>query len=243
MKIAVIGNDRRFSQLSQLLFRLGHDTGCRPEEAQLTVTAWPPHEKPGNGITVSCGPQYAPEGVIDLLKDEEYQWDVAYMTAEGAMAAAMASDTCALRGAECLIIGWGRIGRALTEMLRGVGSRVTVLTRRADAHREIEECGARAAYTADAAANLPGKKFVFSTPPAMVLDQNALLYADHDAALIDLASPPYGIDLQAAQRLELKVWREPGLPGRYCPGDAAGAMYRALVRAGVFTGSGGENNG
>lgn len=242
MKIAVVGNDMRFLQLSQLLARLGHDTGCRPEDAQLTVTAWPPHEKLGIGTAVSCGPQSAPEGVIDLLKDEDYQRDIAYMTAEGAIAAAMTSDNCALRGAECLVVGWGRIGRALTEMLRGLGARVTVLTRRADAHPEIEGSGARAAFTADAAAQLPGKKFVFSTPPAMVLDQNALIHADKGAALIDLASPPYGVDIQAAERLELHAWREPGLPGRYCPKDAAVAIYRALVRAGALTESGGGGN-
>lgn len=243
MKIAVMGNDRRFLQLLRLLSRLGHDTACQPKDAQLTVTVWPPHEKPGSGVTVSCGPQYAPEDVIDLLKDEYYQKDIAYMTAEGAIAAAIAEENCALTGAQCLVIGWGRIGRALTEMLRGLGAGVTVLTRRAEAYREIEESGAGAAYTADVAVQLPGKKFVFSTPPAMVLDQNALIHADKDAVLIDLASPPYGVDIQAAERLELRAWREHGLPGRYCPKDAAWAIYRALVRAGVLSELGGENHG
>lgn len=243
MKIAVIGNDRRFLQLSQLLYQLGYDTGCRTEDAQLTVTAWPPSEKLGNGRIASCGPQYAPEGVIDLLKDEDYQRDIACMTAEGAISAAMTSDNCALRGTECLVVGWGRIGRALTEMLIGLGANVTVLTRRADAQREIEASGAHAAFTADAAAQLPGKKFVFSTPPAMVLDQSALIHADRGAVLIDLASPPYGVDIQAAERLELRAWREPGLPGRYCPKNAAAAIYRALVRSGALAESGGGFDG
>ena len=124
MKIAVIGNDRRFLQLSQLLYQLGYDTGCRTEDAQLTVTSWPPSEKLGNGRIASCGPQYAPEGVIDLLKDEDYQRDIACMTAEGAISAAMTSDNCALRGAECMVVGWGRIGRALGRMAAAMGMKV-----------------------------------------------------------------------------------------------------------------------
>lgn len=238
MKIAVVGNDGRFDRLKRLLERQGHETDCRPGDAQLTVTVWPPREDPGNGRVVSCGPLMAPEGVTDLLKDEEYQCDIAYMTAEGAIAAAMAADGRALRGAECLVIGWGRIGRALTEMLGGLGALVTVLTRRADAKREIESCGAQAGFTAEAAVRLRGKKFVFSTPPAMVLDHKALICADKDSVIVDLASPPYGVDMQAAERLGLRAWREPGLPGRYCPEDAAMAIYCALDRAGVLTESG-----
>ena len=36
----------------------------------------------------------------------------------------------------------------------------------------------------------------------------------------------------AAQSLGLQAWREPKLPGRYCPYSAALAMLRALRRAG-----------
>jgi len=50
--------------------------------------------------------------------------------------------------------------------------------------------------------------------------------------LIDLASPPYGIDLRAAWNRGLRAWREPGLPGRYCPQSAAEAILNALDRIG-----------
>jgi hypothetical protein len=44
---------------------------------------------------------------------------------------------------------------------------------------------------------------------------------------------PYGIDLRAAWALGIRAWREPGLPGRYCPRSAAAALYRAILRGGV----------
>ena len=41
-----------------------------------------------------------------------------------------------------------------------------------------------------------------------------------------------GVDLEAAQALNLRAWREPKLPGRYCPYSAARALMRAIFRAG-----------
>ena len=51
--------------------------------------------------------------------------------------------------------------------------------------------------------------------------------------MIDLASPPYGVDLRAAWRMGLRAWREPGLPGRHCPESAAEALLHAMERGEV----------
>ena len=67
-------------------------------------------------------------------------------------------------------------------------------------------------------------------PQAQVLDEAALAAVDAGAELIDLASPPYGFDVDAARALGLNAWREPGLPGRYCPLSAARVLYGAVIR-------------
>ena len=77
---------------------------------------------------------------------------------------------------------------------------------------------------------LPGRRLIFSTPPAQVLDEAALTAVDAGAELIDLASPPYGFDVERAKALGLNAWREPGLPGRYCPLSAARVLYGAVIR-------------
>ena len=53
----------------------------------------------------------------------------------------------------------------------------------------------------------------------------------NDAMIIDLSSAPYGVDLDAAREMSLRAWREPKLPGRYCPFSAARALLRAIIRA------------
>ena len=202
-------------------------------DADITVTKWPAAQKT-NGKVVTCGPEYAADGVYDLLKDEEYQDKIARMTAEGAVAAAMGKTGCAIERSKCMIIGWGRIGRALTGMLIGLGAEVTVLTRRNEAVSEIENCGANAALTDTAAELISQMRFVFSTPPAMVVNKNVLRNARKDAVIIDLASPPYGVDIDAAAELGVPAWREPGVPGRYSPENAAVAIYESMQKWGLF---------
>lgn len=237
MRMAVAGNDLRLTYLARLLGNSGHVITSDPVGADIAVTRWPP-DAPVSGAShiVSCGPASAPAEVTDLLRDEDYQSDIAYMTAEGAVCAAMSNSTCTLRGADCLVVGWGRIGRQLAVLLVSIGAKVTALTRRKSAYTEISACGAEPGDTAAIAAHLAGKKYIFSTPASRVLDRDALAHADRYSLIIDLASPPYGVDIEAANEMNIKAWREPGLPGRYCPETAAEAINRALDRAGLLKG-------
>ena len=235
MRIFISGEDERFRCLRDELGE--HELVSDAVEAQITITKWPTQCDVHNGAAlVTCGPGNGPDGSTDLLLDEEYQRDIAWMTAEGALSAAMNAGGTAICGAECMVVGWGRIGRALTERLAALGGRVTVLSRRREAFEEISSCGAKAALTADACKEVQGKKYIFSTPPVMTLDERVLSMADDDVLMIDLASPPYGVDMDTARRLGLRAWREPGLPGRYCPVNAARAIYDALLRHGILEG-------
>jgi len=253
MDYVIIGGDERFACLARLLRERGLEVcaarrGAIPgiPQADETMLAGAKNlvvsaasgmplagRAPGARIWF-CGPG-APEapGIVDLWSDEALLTENAWLTAEGAVSAAMrAADRC-LRGMSCAVIGWGRIGRALTEMLVALGARVTVVSRReSHRHRAIER-GAEAVATDSVGEILPAAALVFNTAPAMVLGEGMLQTMNRDAMAIDLASPPYGIDLRAAWALGIRAWREPGLPGRYCPRSAAAALYRAILRGGV----------
>lgn len=189
---------------------------------------------PGS-ILLLCGPQFPRERrwdlqYVNLWQDEKLLQENAYLTAEGAVASAMRETRIAMAGLRCLVVGYGRIGRALTDILLNLGANVTVISSSGNKRREVQESGAYAASMTELTDVLPGQQIIFSTPPAMFMDQVALHYVDRDAMIIDLASPPYGVDLEAAQALNLHAWREPGLPGRYCPLSAARAIYNAVLR-------------
>lgn len=250
MDYLVLGGDARMPALADLL-------RARGRTARYTARATAEALAGAQNIVVNCPPRcdvtmealmaMAPEGariflcgpgtwedprVTDLWKDEALQTENAWLTAEGAVSAAMRSGSRSLRGMRVLVIGWGRIGRALTEILVALGAKVTVASRReVHRHRAIER-GAEAVALGKIEAVLPTLELVFNTAPAMVLDGKRLKHMNRDAMVIDLASPPYGVDLRAAWELGLRAWREPGLPGRYCPESAAAALRDAILRGG-----------
>ena len=189
---------------------------------------------PGS-VLLLCGPGFPRERrwdlqYVNLWEDEALLQENAYLTAEGAVAMAMCHTRLKMAGLRCAVVGYGRIGRALTEILLNLGAQVRVISGSAAKRRAARESGAEVAATQELARALPGRKLIFSTPPALVLDRDALEDVDADAAIIDLASPPYGVDLNAAGERNLRAWREPGLPGRYCPLSAARCIYNAVLR-------------
>lgn len=262
----IIGGDARFGWLARLLQGRGATVGTLQREgvpgvaeagvdalssARLAVVNCPAKAKdlslesilealPEGAKLALCGPKRY-EGndarAVDLWTDEQLLRENALLTAEGAVSAAMRAGDGSLRGQRCMVIGWGRIGRALTELLVGIGARVTVASRSAQKRNRAVERGAEATLTDDLAATLPGHRLVFNTAPRPILGKDALRCAERDAMLIDLASEPYGIDLHAAWKLGLRAWREPNLPGRYCPQSAANALFEAMQRADLMGGT------
>lgn len=234
MRIAILGQDRRYQCLREQL-RQARGKLAAPAEADWVVTPWPaPVDLPEGKRLITCGPATGPAEAMDLLKDEEYQKEIARMTAEGAIFAAMSVGEGRLEGEDCLVAGWGRIGRALTTKLIGLGAQVTALTRRESVFGEIQRMGAIPRRTELAAQALAGKKFLFATAPAMIFDGRALTHARKDVRIFDLASPPYGVDFQAAEAAGLWIRRERGVPGRYCPQAAARAIAQAMKRGGIL---------
>jgi len=190
--------------------------------------------EPGS-VLLLCGPKFPGERrwdlqYVNLWQDEQLLRENAWLTAEGAAASAMRRCGCSMRHVSSAVIGYGRIGRALTEILKNLGARVTVVSRTEAKRRQAVESGAQAADMIEMENVLPGKQLIFSTPPAEVIDKEMLARIDKNALLMDLASPPYGFDLDAALELGLQACREPGLPGRYCPMSAARVLYHAILR-------------
>ncbi|HIT69551.1 MAG TPA: dipicolinic acid synthetase [Candidatus Aphodomonas merdavium] len=163
---------------------------------------------------------------IDPLADEAFVQANAAITAECAIGLAISqSESCLYDGA-CLVLGYGRIGRALALRLRGLCARVTVAARRACSRAQAQSDGMDAA--ALEGPFLPHYSFLFNTIPAPVAD-SALKSALLPGALaMDLASAPYGVDLEATGRLGVRAVRASGLPGRCAPESAARAMLALM---------------
>ena len=239
MRIAVMGGDRRMDILAERL-RARHAVYRGPSAGLLhgmdaVVAQNVPedgliHMRPGAQLFLMGDAAHIPRGVrcVQMMEIEDFVQKNAVLTAEGAVYAAMNATEGALTGSCCLVAGYGRIARALTGMLIGVGAHVIVAARRAEIRAEAAAAGASVCDMDGLGSAAAQADFIFSTPPALLFDGEALRRVRPGVPLIDLASAPYGVDLDAARALGVKAWRESGLPGRYCPAAAAALMEEAI---------------
>ncbi|MBQ4370596.1 MAG: dipicolinate synthase subunit DpsA [Oscillospiraceae bacterium] len=166
--------------------------------------------------------------ITDYYAREELAVMNAAATAEGAIQIAMEETPAMLCGSECLVIGYGRIGKMLSHRLRMLGAEVTVSARRQADKAWIRGFGLKAADTGRLEDALGGADIVFNTVPACVLPRERLALLKPGCICIDLASKPGGMDFSAASALGIKAVWALSLPGRAAPLSAGAAIRDTL---------------
>ena len=174
--------------------------------------------------------------LIDYMQREELSLNNAVPTAEGAVAIALEELPVTLSGAKVLIVGMGRIGTALAEILKGFGADVSVVVRnpRGAARARIHGIKPLTAGTMGTDWTV-----VFNTVPDMIFDREVLRGFSTETLFIDLASKPGGIDFQSASELGITAIWALGLPGRTAP-VTAGQMIAETVEL-ILSEEGGQN--
>lgn len=162
-----------------------------------------------------------------ILQDERYKQENAWMTAEGALCTALNKMKSTLKESQCLVIGYGRIGKALTHLLRCFGAKTIVAARRTESRIEA---GNDSIGINEIESVLNRTDLILNTVPSMVILETGLERVKKTAVLLELASNPYGFNMDAAHRLGLQASLESGIPGRLFPRSAANAVYRYIER-------------
>ena len=157
----------------------------------------------------------------DYFKREEMQALNAVPTAEGAIRIAMEETPFTIHNSNVLILGYGRIGKTLSRMLYGIGANVHVEARSFSDLAWIKNNRYTPVYLKELRTYLPEMNIVFNTVPEIILNKELLGSIDSSCLVIDLASEPGGIDLEAAEELRIKTVRAAGLPGKVAPLTAA----------------------
>ena len=165
---------------------------------------------------------------IDMLADEAFLVRNAWLTAEGAVCAFLQHSESALCDLNCVVTGYGRIAKFLCRLLVTHGAQVTATARRDRDLALIETERIHAVNTRNLIRILPAADVIFNTVPWHIFKEEELKRIRADATLVELASPPYGMDMKLAEEMGVNVRLEPGLPGRYFPVSAAKAMLRVF---------------
>lgn len=164
----------------------------------------------------------------DYFAREELAVANAVPTAEGAIQLAMENMPITIHACRALVIGYGRIGRILADRLRGLGAFVTVAARRYEQLAWAETDGCTAQRLGDMGGWLCGYDLIINTVPAKVLTEELLGDLKPSCLVIDVASKPGGVDLEAARRLGVPVIWALSLPGKVAPVTAGRVIQQTI---------------
>lgn len=126
----------------------------------------------------------------DLLQDLNYLAQNASITAHCAVKLALSYLPVTLSSCPVLIIGWGRIGKCLANLLKSMGATVTVAARKPQDRAMLSALGYDGAEITAAATNIEDFRIIFNTVPTMVYPQEIMALCHPDCLKIELASAP-----------------------------------------------------
>lgn len=169
----------------------------------------------------------------DYALSPEFEVLNAVPTAEGAIQIAMEEFPFTLHSSKTLVTGFGRVARALALRLKALGSDCTIAARSRTQRAEAESLGFRTVDFTALMAESARNRILFNTVPAPVFGREHLSRMTASQGIIDLASKPGGVDLDAAKTFGVNVIWALSLPGKVAP-ETAGEIIQKTVCNIVF---------
>lgn len=164
--------------------------------------------------------------IADYMSREELALKNAIPTAEGAVKLALENLPVTLNGLPVLIVGLGRIGTALAQILKGFGADITAAVRSVSGEAKAQIFGIKSVCTKEMDGNFG---LVFNTVPSLIFDGARLEMFPLDTLFIDLASRPGGFDMNAASIQGKKVLWALGIPGKSAPVTAGKYVGETII--------------
>ena len=158
---------------------------------------------------------------VDLLKDELYLAKNAAITADCALQIAAPLLTGTWQDSPSLVIGWGRIGKCLSRMLKALGTDVTVAARSPAVRAALVSLDYPATDPSTMHGDAEKYRIVFNTAPVPVILEEDAENWKH-CIKIDLAS-------RKGIAGEDVVWAR-GLPGIYAPESSGRLIAETVIR-------------
>lgn len=156
----------------------------------------------------------------DLLKDSFYLAKNAAITAECALRVAAPHLKTTFADSPALILGWGRIGKCLAQLLHCQGCEVTVAARKESDRAMLEALGYRAVDFSQISSVLRKHTILFNTVPDLPLNCD----------IVDSWTTGIAFDLASIPGMPGKtVIPARGLPGRFAPETSGRLIADTIV--------------
>ncbi|BCS81564.1 dipicolinate synthase subunit DpsA [Anaerocellum diazotrophicum] len=166
---------------------------------------------------------------FDLYEKEELAILNAIPTVEGCLMIAIDKMPITLHSSNVLILGYGRIGKVLTKVLRGFEANIYVASRKSSDLTWCKAFGFLPARLCDIAEYVNKMDLIINTIPAMVVTKEVIDRIKSNTLIIDLASKPGGVDFEYARKKGIEVVHALSLPGKVAPVTAAKYLSEVLL--------------
>lgn len=158
---------------------------------------------------------------IDLLKDPYYLSMNSLITAHCAIKVAYEHLHRTISDCNVLVVGWGRIGKCLANLLKGMGAKLTVSARSEADRALLKALGYEVINVADPNVDLKHYNIIYNTVPAEIIKQDRV------------CKRQLKIDLASIQGIEGDdVIHARGLPGIYAPESSGILIAQTIDRLG-----------
>lgn len=176
----------------------------------------------GGIINENWAKEFDAAGIIcyDYFKSEALTVKNAVLTAEAAVAIAINGTDGAIFGSNALVIGYGRIGKKLSQNLKVLGATVTATSRSYGTLATITADGFLPLETNYVRTSAENFDYIFNTVPYPIMDSAFFSNCKQNAFVLDLATDA-GTDFAAAKRFGINAGLYSGLPGKHSPITAA----------------------
>lgn len=158
---------------------------------------------------------------VNMLEREELAVLNAIPTAEGAIQVAMEELPITLHKSNCMVLGFGRIGKVLCKMLFGLGANVCAMARKEKDLAWIFASGYSGIHPHELKRKLEHMDVIINTVPSNILNRELLGGLKKDVVIIDVSSKPYGVNADMAKSMGVDVKFLPGIPGKVAPKTCA----------------------
>lgn len=168
--------------------------------------------------------------LYDWFSDEELTLKNAALTAEGAAQIITGESKDGVGGSNILILGCGRVARACAKLFHSIGGSVTIAARK-ESDRMFAVSQGWSCAALDEIDAWRRADVIVNTIPARVIGEKELRSVKPGGWILELASKPYGLDFEEAERLGVRAVLGSGLPGKFTPEAAGENMACYVIKA------------
>ncbi len=164
---------------------------------------------------------------IDYNIIESFQMCNAHLSAEAILSLIISNLPVSISDGRFLVLGYGRIGKQLCDMLKAMGGNITATARKQSDFAEMSLKGIDKMHTSHI--NNGNFDAVVNTIPHKVTDEKFYQMLNPDCLIIDASAAPGQIDKSTAQLLGIKVLDAFGLPGKFSPKSAGRIIINTVL--------------